>query len=261
MTAMQSSSLSTNHHEDHANPLQFSVGQTLDEVMQAWEIVYDAYRRLKLIAPNPWGVHCTPHAFTNDTAVIRGCLQGRCVTTLTAYLDDPEHGLPLDAVYPDTLAQLRERGCDLIELGLLADRRADIRRPRSSLMELIRWATCFGLIHGARQAIIGVHPHHAKFYAKCLGFQIVGKEKNYSQVNGAPVVPLLMDWQQQVEQPDQTKIPRGVRQCLDEPLPAESFTQRNQWRHEALTAWSPYTVLASTTAYFKDTNTANAEAA
>lgn len=216
-------------HTQQASPLTFSVGQTLDEVMDAWALVYDAYRRLGLIEPNAWGVHCTPHVFTNDTAVIRGCLEDRCVTTLTGYLDHPDHGLPLDAAYPDTLARLRDQGCELIEIGLLADRREDMRRTRSSLMELMRWGTYFGLTHGARQAVIGVHPHHAKFYAKCLGFEMIGSEKSYGAVNGAPVVPLFLDWHRYQ---DQGKIPKGLRNFMSNALNADQFAERKTWPNQ-----------------------------
>lgn len=216
-------------------PLEFSVGRTLEDVMEAWGLVYEAYRRLGLVDPNPWGVHCTAHAFTNDTAVIRGCLDGRCVTTITGYLDDPDHGLPLDSVYPDELARLRDRGCSLIEVGLFADRRSELKRARTSLLELMRWATYFGLNNGAQQAVIGVHPHHAKFYAKCLGFEIIGEEKYYGIVNGAPVVPLFLDWQACSMQ---KSVPRGVAQFNNNPLGTSDYESRKHWRSVALTGWS-----------------------
>lgn len=233
----------TQHPTEEASPpeaprdtLEFSVGQTLEEVMEAWSLVYDAYRRLGLVDPNPWGVHCTSHAFTNDTAVIRGCIDGKCVTTITGYLDDPDHGLPLDSVYPEELARLRDRGYSLIEVGLFADRRGELKRARTSLLELMRWATYFGLNNEAQQAIIGVHPHHAKFYAKCLGFEIIGEEKQYGIVNGAPVVPLFLDWQTCTSA---TKIARGIKQFLDHPLENEAYRKRKHWRSVALTDWSP----------------------
>ncbi len=222
------------------SPLSFSVGSTLDEVMEAWSLVYDSYRQLGLVDPNHWGVHCTTHAFTNDSAVIRGCLHGRCVTTMTGYLDHPDHGLPLDSVYPEELARLRDQGHRLIEIGLFADRRGEIKRARTALLELMRWTAYFGLNHQAQQAVIGVHPHHAKFYAKCLGFKIIGAEKSYGIVNGAPVVPLFLDW---AACSTEAQAPRGVQCFMADQLPAEAYAHRNHWRSIALTDWSPEQLL------------------
>lgn len=213
--------------QDSVSPLTFDVAQTTDDVMEAWGLVYNAYRRLGLIDPNPWAVHTNNHALSNDTAVIRGCLEGKCVTTITGYLDHADHGLPLDDAYPDELKRLRDRGCQLIEVGLFADRRGELKRTRAALLDLMRWATYFGLTHGARQAVIGVHPHHAKFYAKCLGFEIIGEEKSYGSVNGAPVVPLFLDW----EKLSAGKRCRGIQSFQDHPLSAEAFTQRKTWRN------------------------------
>lgn len=224
-----------------ACPLDFSVAETLDEVMEAWALVYDAYRQLNLVDPNPWGIHCTPHALTNDTAIIRGDLHGRCVTTMTGYLDHPVHGLPLDSVYPDELARLRDSGGRLIEIGLFADRRGELKRTRATLLELMRWGTYFGLNHGAKRAVIGVHPHHAKFYSKCLGFEIIGEETSYGIVNGAPVVPMYLDWEARAAD---INAPRGVKQFTEQVLSVEVFTQRKNWRNSALTNWAPEQLLA-----------------
>jgi hypothetical protein len=178
-------------------------------------------------------VHFTSHALTNDTAIIRGDLNGQCVTTMTGHLDHPDHGLPLDAVYPDELATLRCKGCNLVEVGLFADRRSDLRRTRTTLLDLMRWATYFGLNHGARHAVIGVHPHHARFYTKCLGFEIIGEEKSYGLVNDAPVVPLFLDWHNFSRG---VNVPRGIERFINDGLPKEAYSHHSSWRSTDLTA-------------------------
>lgn len=222
--------------------LDFSVAQSRDEVLQAWGLVYNAYRRLGIIDPNPWGVHATTHAFTNDTAVIRGCVDDKCVATVSTYRDHPVYGLPLDAVYGDELNRLRDQGCELVEVGLLADRRADISRTRATLFELMRWGTHFGLTHGARHAVIGVHPHHAKFYAKCMGFKIIGEVNTYNLVNGAPVVPLYLNWHECLAQ---NKLARGVKYTLERPMAPEEFAGRKSWQPLGLTGRTVQEMLLS----------------
>ena len=221
-----------NAHDEAAHkqcPIQFGVARTSEEVMGAWGLVYDAYRMLGIINPNPWGVHTTTHAFTNETTVIRGTLNGRCVSTVTTYLDHPEYGLPLDSVYPDELKRLRDKGHNIIELGLLADRRSEVKRSRPALFELMRWGSYFGIINGFRQAVVGIHPHHAKFYDKCFGFDIIGKEHSYDLVNGAPVVPLFVDYDKCLLT---GRLSRGMQYLCNNRLDDLDYAKRMRWTRD-----------------------------
>ena len=38
-----------------------------------------------------------------------------------------------------------------------------------------------------------MHPRHAPFYTKVLGFEVVGKEEEYGEVNNNLAVPIMMD--------------------------------------------------------------------
>lgn len=210
-------------------PLRFSVARSPQEVMSAWGLVYDAYRQLGIIDPNPWGIHTTTHAFTNQTAVIRGCFGRRCVSTVTTYLDHPEHGLPLDSVYHDELNQLRDRGYNIMELGLLADRRSEIKRSRPALLDLMRWASYFGILNGFRQAVVGIHPHHAKFYDKCFGFEVIGEVHRYDLVNGAPVVPLFVDYDKCLLT---SRLSRGIQYLSNNKLTDADYADRMRWSGE-----------------------------
>lgn len=203
--------------------LQFSVAQSLEEVVEAWGLVYYSYLRSHLIKPNPSRIHTVPQAVLADqSVVICGKIEGLTVSTMSAY-HDGEHRLPLDSVYAEELDELRASGRRLVEIGLFADRREKLHRSLEALLELMRWATYFGVHGGATDAIIGVHPHHAAFYTRLLGFEAIGPTRSYSTVNGAPVTLLRLDWYERIALPCP---PRGLAHVLAAPLTADDFTHR-----------------------------------
>ena len=204
------------------NGLFFDVASGVDDVVEAWALVYASYLRAGLIDPNPARIHTVPQAIGSNTAGVRG-LMGRLVgCTLSSYLDPPE-GLPLDAVYPDELRALRDRGSIPIELGLFADRREHLYRSIDALLELMRFGTYFGVHVGATHGVIGVHPHHVNFYTRLLAFDVIGPERSYGLVKQHPVVLLQLDWytKTKLKQP-----PRALAHFMKHPVPAEAFESR-----------------------------------
>lgn len=203
----------------HQTGLRFTPAQTDAQAHEAQGLVYEAYRRIGIIAENDQLTYKAPQLDTNDSVTILGCIADVCVSTLSAYLDHPRHGLPLDPIYPDELAAMRRDGQKLIEVGMFADRRAGFDRSLYALLDLIRYATYFGVHRGATHAVIGVHPHHTKFYAKGLGFDFLGAEKHYGPLNEAPVVLMGLDWQAaQQRVAAARKTPRGLQHILENPV-------------------------------------------
>ena len=204
--------------------LAFAAAQTLAEVVDAWTLVYRSYLQAGLIRSNPWRLHTVPQAIQPRAAVICGRIGELMVSTISGYVDQPDGaGLPLDAVYPDQLAELRREGRQLLEIGLFADRREHIERSIEALLELMRRVTYFGVTLGCTDGVVGVHPRHAPFYERLLGFERIGEEKTYSLVKDNPVVLLRLDWDGKISLP---KPPRGLRYFRDNPISLEAFAQR-----------------------------------
>ena len=212
--------------------LEFKVAQTVQDVSEAWQLVYYSYLRARLIKPNPACTHTVPQAMLADKSiVICGRIEQVTVSTMSAYHDDGEHGLPLDTVYADELNRLRDSGRRLVEIGLFADRREKIQRSMEALLELMRWTTYFGVHGGATDAIIGVHPHHAAFYTRLLGFDAIGETRSYETVNGAPVMLLRLDWYERIKQ---SSLPKALAHILANPVTPEEFEHRYQPRMDDL---------------------------
>lgn len=110
--------------------------------------------------------------------------------TITLGLDG-ENGILADTLYPDELQHLRNRGARLCELTHLAmDTHHNAKEVLGALLHLVY---IHGrLIHGVTDVVIEVHPRHAGFYHRMVGFQYIGEERICPRVN-APAVLLHLE--------------------------------------------------------------------
>src|SRR5699024_10577737 len=140
---------------------------------------------------------------------------GETRSTLTLIGDNPA-GLPLDSVYREQLDGLRRRGRRPVEVGLLADRRRRASRSAAALFSMMRWAAYFTLHVQYTDIVIGVHPHHARFYMHCFGFEKLAAPTRYPLVRDNPVIPLRLPLQEALA----NQKSRGADYVRDNPLPA-----------------------------------------
>ena len=204
--------------------LTFRPASSLQEVVEAWTLVYRSYLRSGLVRTNRWKLHTVPHAIQSHSVVICGHIQGLAVSTLSAYFDQRGGmGLPADEIYPNEVRALRDEGRRLMEIGLFADRREHIQRSVEALLELMRHVCYFGANFGATDGLIRVQPRHAPFYTRLLGFDQIGAEKPHPTVEGRATVLLHLDGYAKIEGDD---LPRGLRHFKRSPLGAEAFAGR-----------------------------------
>jgi len=202
--------------------LTFRTAATLDEVIEAWRLVYGSYRCKELIAPNRFRLHTTSPAADGHAAVITGNIGALTVTTMTA-IPDGTRGLPLDRVYPAELARLRAEGRRMMEVGLFADRRKSMSRSSEALLQLMQFVWHWGRDTGITDFVIGVHPRHAKFYKRAFGFHIAGEERHYAAVNNRPVV--LLRGQPELELA-RDRVPSGLVYFEQNPVDLSIFDRR-----------------------------------
>jgi hypothetical protein len=202
--------------------LNYSVARTLDEVVEAWQLVYDAYHRDDLIDANPFRLHTVPQAIGPQTSVVLGCLGPLPVSTVSAYTDGPA-GLPLDTVYHAELQQARAAGRKIMEVGLFADRREHLNRAAEGLFELMRFVYYFALYLPVDDVVIGVHPRHVPFYTRFFGFEQAGGMRNYPTVKDRPAVLLRFDMH---SIPGRQALPKGLAYFVENPVPSVLFDKR-----------------------------------
>jgi len=209
--------------------LTFKVADSLQEIEDAWRLVYKRYLETELIHPNTCGIHTVPQAVHHGSATVCGKIKQMIVSTLTVIEDGPLK-LPLDNVYPDQLNELRDSGRRLVEVGLFADRRDTLDRRAPALIEALRFAMYFSLYRDATDAVIGVHPHHAPFYRRLVAFEKAGPTTTYKSVRDKPVV--LLRCRREVILGDNRKP--GLEMVMARSVPDEAFANRLQLCTEQL---------------------------
>lgn len=212
----------------------YRAAKDLTEVVRAWRSVYGCYLRIGLISENPHGIHLVPQALNPTALVVIGLPDSddeADVATISAYADFGD-GLPLDAVYRTELDRLRRSGRAPYEVGLFADRRGDSNcRTLDTKLALMRWVYYYGFYSGLTDLVIGVHPHHAKFYERIIGLRPFGAETTCPYVNDAPVVGLKLDLKESLTM---SPRPKGIRYFLENPLLREEISDRYVLRRSAV---------------------------
>jgi hypothetical protein len=218
------------HSATAASDPSCACATNLQQVESAWRLVYDRYSQMGLINENPFGIHAVPGAVGEHACVIWGPDGANVGYTMTLFRDNPM-GLALDSVYAHELDELRGKGRRLLEVGMLADRRESAARGIGALFSMMRWAIHYGLHHGLTDIVIGVHPRHAQFYARCYGFEQFAEPTSYPLVRDNPVVPLRLRLRESLAN---DVLPRGLADARDNPIPASAFAHCFAFKPEQL---------------------------
>jgi hypothetical protein len=210
--------------------LRVSLARTPEQIWAAWCLVYASYHRKKLIDANRHQIHFVPQSVQEQSAVVIGRRDGELTTTLSLYEDD-ELGLPLDAVYKEQLDALRQDGCRLYEVGMLADRCDTPNYRPTELFEIMRFPFHYGAWANCTDMVIGVHPHHAAFYERMFGFDVAGPQLTYGLVRDNPVVLLKLDL---CAAQAMQRLPRGIGYFLENPVPHREFDMRFRFHADTI---------------------------
>jgi hypothetical protein len=201
----------------------FDAANSLAHVESAWNLVYERYLAAGFIAPNDYRIHTSVHAVHPETCVVSGSHGDRVAATMTMLADGSE-GLCLDSVYRRELDVLRTNGRRLLEVGLLvADSSANVGSDMNTLFELMKWGVYYALDLDVTDIVVGVHPHHARFYTRCFAFEQFGAETVYPLVRNKPVVALRLRVNEQLAL---QMLPRGLRHVRENPVGPDAFADR-----------------------------------
>lgn len=206
-----------------SGPPSFKVASSLSDVEAAWKLVYERYAASGFIVSNPFEIHTSVQALDADTCVVLGQCNGRVTSTMTMIANNAR-GLSLDQVYPGELNDLRRARRKLLEVGLLVGNcRGSMGRDMAALFELMKWGVYYALHLNISDIVIGVHPHHAKFYTRCFGFEQFGPVTVYPLVKNKPVVPLRLRVNERLAR---RTLPRGLCHARANPVDRDAFIKR-----------------------------------
>jgi len=166
----------------------FTPARSIDELKQAFALVYRTYLDRGYIAPTEnqlrFGIHNLLPEATTFVAVLRETV----IATATLIADSPL-GLPMDQVYRDELNKLRRQDRRIAEVTMLADRRRQFRRTLPMLLALFRTTMDYAIdVLALDDLCITLNPRHEQFYRRFLCFEDLGPLKSYASVRDNPAL-------------------------------------------------------------------------
>ena len=171
--------------------LQFKIANCAAERQGAFRLLYANYLRQGLGEPNPYEMRVTPFHLLDATTTFVAKLQHEVVATLTLVADG-ELGLPLEAMYGPEVQRRRSRVVPIAEVSCLADRRKSPSRFLGTFMTLSKLMAQYARRQGVDELLAAVHPRHAWFYRRYLGFEKFAGLAQCPHVQGKPAVGLRL---------------------------------------------------------------------
>jgi hypothetical protein len=218
-----------------------AIARSTMEREAAFRLIYNAYVRAGLGVPNTFGMRVTPYHLLPTTTIFVASLLGqdRDVFATVSLVGDGAFGLPLERVYPAEVHQRREQGLSLAEVSCLADRRSDFRRFFPVFCALNRVMIQFARAEAFDQVLVAVHPKHARFYTRYMGFEAIGGLTSYPSVCDRPAVALCYDFVQNDRDPfpyyDRFfSVPIPASELLPAPMPQGEIEHFGQMVDPAL---------------------------
>jgi hypothetical protein len=172
--------------------IECRIGSSREELFAAFNLVYEQYLRSWLMKPNLYWMRIAPYHLLPSTEVLVGLDRG-AVTCTMSFVRDAELGLPMESAYREEVAGLRLRGFSLAEASCLAETHDPAKKSHSAVFQLMPLVAQLAYFRGVDQLLIAVHPRHARFYRRFLGFEVIAEERTYGHVCGKPAVALALD--------------------------------------------------------------------
>jgi hypothetical protein len=165
------------------------------EVTAAFRLVHDAYVRDGLMRANEYRMRVTPYHLQPTTEVCVSLRRGEVISTVTL-VKDGKLGLPMETIFGSEVNSRRLCGAHVGEASCLASVRHDDKQDIRPALRVFRLILQCARRRGINELMIAVHPHHAGFYERFMGFERIGSERMYEAVCGLPAVPLMVNLDQ-----------------------------------------------------------------
>ena len=171
----------------------YKVAECREERERAFRMIHDAYTHAGLMPSNFAGMRVTPYHLLPTTAVFLAVKDDEILCTLSL-IGDGELGVPMESIYPNEIAALRDKGDYFGELSCLADRRQQSVQVLTVLTNLNGLVRQYAQYHDMDHLLIAVHPKHERVYRRFFGFRQFGCLKSYPSVGDRPAIAAIHDF-------------------------------------------------------------------
>ena len=221
------SAATTVRHVPPLDGLECKIASSIDEWRDAFALVHDSYVRAGLSEPRISGLRVTPYHLLSTTSTLIASYNGELVGTLTL-IGDSEFGVPMELVYGDEVAAVRDQGISFAEVSCLATQQLATVDYVSVFMRLMRLVAQHARYLGIERLVIATHPRHALFYRRFMGFRQFGRQTSYPAVRGAPAVAAYLDFADADRQP-----PLYYHECFGMRIQEEALRPQPMFEEEA----------------------------
>jgi hypothetical protein len=197
-----------------ARAITVSVASRPAEFEEAYRLVAANYQASGYEPPGAKPIRFTPYHALPDTITFVAKHEGRVVATFSLVPDNLLLGLPMEAIYPEEIAALRQGGARLAEVTSLAAADISLREFSCVFNALIRLMKQHHVRHGGDTWVMTVNPKHRNFYTKVLGFVPLGPCRAHPKVQGAPAEAYVLDLDGM-----RARAPVKYQEMFGEPLP------------------------------------------
>lgn len=173
--------------------LRFEVASNLQDLKAALSLLQDNFEKEGYAEKTATGVRLTPYHLLPETVVIVAKEHGRVIATISV-VPRTEFGVPLDSSFE--LQNFLKNESRVVEVSSLAVDATAAGHRGEVLYNLMKYMYhCNVDVLGAELEVIGVNPKMVPLYKAILLFQSIPEtqSKEYSFVNGAPVIPMSFD--------------------------------------------------------------------
>ncbi|QEF99672.1 hypothetical protein Mal15_37380 [Stieleria maiorica] len=132
-----------------------------------------------------------PYHLWHETQVFIAEQRGEVIATVSLTRDGDRKGIPMDSNFAGITSRLRAEQQTFGEVCALTVTPERSRSSGEIFGQLTRLMTFFSRRIGLDVLVAIVHPRHAKFYRRAMGFEPIGDIEEIQQVCGQPGLPIL----------------------------------------------------------------------
>ena len=166
--------------------IQVKIATEQAEFEEAFALVAANYRARGYESPGDKPYRFTPYHALPTTVTLVAKHEGKVVATLSLVPDTEFLGLPMESIFGEEIAGLRQEGRKMAEAISLADSGLSIREFVQVFKAMIRLGMQYHASRGGDTFVITVNPRHRSFYQKVLGFESLGPRRILPDGPGPP---------------------------------------------------------------------------
>lgn len=175
---------------DSVNRVHVQIARDRSDLIGAFELLQRRYA-LAGLSDSSSPLRVLPYHLWSQTQVIVAKYRGKVIGSVSITRDGHRGGVPMESTYQDAIGQLRQQGTPFGEVCSLTVESPEGQSTGEIFGQITRLMMFHARFVGLDQLVAMVHPRHAKFYQRAMGFLTIGGTTQCQQVAGMPGVPIL----------------------------------------------------------------------